>query len=134
MKPNKTSAMKQYIAHRHHSLWVGIISIILQILPMYVPAGCCFVFPVRSQFKGTAYTRELLSDSASPTQIFHLTLLWPHTFHALLSWLEEHTDFQGGRLVSAEEKLLIFLAICAQGFNWRMAAELFGHSTRMISL
>jgi hypothetical protein len=49
-------------------------------------------------------------------------------FLNLLNWLKGHTDLDDSNLVSAEEKLFMFLYIVAHGTKFRVIAELFQHS------
>jgi len=51
-------------------------------------------------------------------------------FLDLLNWLKGHTDLDDSNLVSAEEKLFMFLYIVAHGTKFRVIAELFQHCSR----
>src|SRR5438045_3336337 len=130
----RRAVLKRYLVYRHLSITNAAVRALSTTLPKYVPSGRRSIFLAGSQCKGAAYTPELLEDEANPHRIFNLTRLRHGTFHALVQWLQENTLLRGRRLVSIEEKVLIFLAICAQGMNWRMAAELFGHSLRTINV
>jgi hypothetical protein len=61
--------------------------------------------------RGRAWVASCFND---PVQLYCESRLRRSTFDALAEWLKAH-GLSGGSLVSAEEKLLIFLYICGQG-------------------
>jgi len=61
-------------------------------------------------------------------RIQDITRFPKEAFICLLDWLKGHTELEDSNLLSAEEKLLIFLFIVAHGAKFRAVAELFQHS------
>jgi hypothetical protein len=63
------------------------------------------------------------------------TRLWSTLFEELLEWLLVHTDLTETErsIISAAEKLIIFLIIVAYGLSFHVAEEIFQHSTATIS-
>ncbi|OXV10352.1 hypothetical protein Egran_01887 [Elaphomyces granulatus] len=61
-------------------------------------------------------------------RIKDMTRFPQEAFLDLLNWLKGHTDLDDSNLVSAEEKLFMFLYIVAHGTKFRVIAELFQHS------
>jgi hypothetical protein len=74
-----------------------------------------------------------LSTTVS-TRIFNATRLNHAQFTALLEWLHTNTSFADSKHVSAAEKLIIFLYICAHNTSFRGVQELVHHSISTIHL
>jgi len=85
----------------------------------------------RERLRGEVLTWQLRSKH--PARIFNLTRLRPEIFEDLLLWLVSNTALRDSEHLSAAERLLIFLFICAQGASMRLAAEVFQHSLATIS-
>jgi hypothetical protein len=79
--------------------------------------------------QGRQWVASCLSD---PTQLYVESRLRAPTFAKLARWLKAH-GVQGGRIVSVEEKLLVFLYVCGQGSGFRNAKYRSGHSIATIS-
>jgi len=83
---------------------------------------------VRTKFvhheRGRQFVDELLSDSRRLKDYTRLSKL---VFDQLLHWLKTKATppLQKGRLLSVEEKLVIFMNISAFGTRWRPVAEHF---------
>jgi hypothetical protein len=89
---------------------------------------------VRSQrtdiHRGATWTAQLLEEQEQ--RIKEMTRFSKEAFLDLLNWLRDHTGLDDSDQVSAQEKLLIFLFIVAQGAKFRAVAEMFKHSTDTI--
>jgi DDE superfamily endonuclease len=72
-----------------------------------------------------------LRHGAAP-RLIHTTRLNPEQFEALLDWLLANTKLEDSKHVSAAEKLIIFLYICAHDTSFRGVQELVHHSTSTI--
>ncbi|KAN0068257.1 hypothetical protein V8E54_009217, partial [Elaphomyces granulatus] len=85
---------------------------------------------VRSQrtdiHRGSTWTVQLLEGHEQ--RIKDMTRFPQDAFLDLLNWLKGHTNLDDSNLVSAEEKLFMFLYIVAHGTKFRVIAELFQHS------
>jgi len=62
--------------------------------------------------------------SGSPRRFFELFRIRIDTFNDLLAWLLENTDLRGGRFLTPEFKLMIFLWIIAYNEPQRNAAHM----------
>ena len=113
---------------------LALAHIILVVLDgVYIPRG------VRTQYleagRGEAWRRQLLERTEEAEQrLFNATRIRRRLFQQLLIWLQVEAGLKDGKLISAEQKLLIFLMIVAQGLTFRKVAEDFQHSTRSVSL
>jgi hypothetical protein len=72
--------------------------------------------------------------SGSPRRFFELFRIRIDTFNDLLAWLLENTDLRGGRFLTPEFKLMIFLWIIAYNEPQRNAAHMFCISQSTVSL
>ncbi|PVH90511.1 hypothetical protein DM02DRAFT_547656 [Periconia macrospinosa] len=71
-----------------------------------------------------------------PERLFNLTRLKIHVFEALLAWIIDRqiaSTSGDDRFVSLDQKLFIFLHICATGSSYRQVAEFLQHSTQTVS-
>ena len=60
-------------------------------------------------WRGTTWTTQLLYGHEA--RLLSVTRMKPGVFKKLLNWLQEHGDFKDTKLLSAAEKLVIFLMI-----------------------
>jgi hypothetical protein len=90
--------------------------------------GVRSVHPRKWQGMARAYE---LSD-LNPTECRNLLRMDQQSLKGLLQLVKTH-GLEDDRLVSAKEKLIIFLYICAQDATQRVAANYFQHSSRTIS-
>jgi hypothetical protein len=81
-------------------------------------------------FRGDQLADDLRNGAAP--RIFNATRLSQAQFEALLQWLISNTSFKDSKHVSAGEKLIIFLYICAHNASYRSIQELVHHSTSTI--
>jgi hypothetical protein len=79
--------------------------------------------------RGRQWVRSCLTD---PEQLYLESRLRERTFHALVRWLKAQ-GLSAGRIVSAEEKLLVFLHIVSRGSGYRNAKYRSGHALSKIS-
>jgi DDE superfamily endonuclease len=97
---------------------------------LYIPKGIRTMYT--DAHRGAHLTNQLLTGHAQ--RIFNMTRLKREVFLELLEWLCQNSKLKDSRCVSAAEKLIIFLYICAHGVKFRIAAEEVQHSTRTIHL
>lgn len=117
---------------RQQNLIQTVLCAVLQCIPttIYTPPGIRTMYT--DAFRGAELTDELLSGH--PGRIFDMTRLRREVFLELLNWLCQNTELKDSRHVSAAEKLVTFLFICAHAIKFRIAAETFQHSIRTIHL
>jgi len=70
----------------------------------------------------------LLLDEVHRRDFYEFTRMWPHTFDKLINWLRRRGKLVDSKLLSVEEKLLIFLHIVTKNASWRETALTFNHS------
>jgi hypothetical protein len=84
-----------------------------------------------SRIEGEAWTQSVLYGHEDRCfEAFRLPL---DAFIGLKQWLVSYRELQGSRLISIDQKLAIFLWICAYDMPYRGAAECFKHSLSTIS-
>jgi hypothetical protein len=81
-------------------------------------------------WRGTTWTTSLMNGH--PARLKNLTRMSLEVFEALLNWLVANTSLKDSKLLSASEKLLIFMLICCQNQSWRNTAEDVQHPTSTI--
>lgn len=94
-----------------------------------------------SEGRRTVYTNASRGDrltvelrGGAERRLINTTRLNPCQFEALLTWLLGNTKFGDSKHVSAAEKLIIFLYICAHDVSFRGMQELVHHSTSTIHM
>ena len=103
------------------------------IMPQQMPSTRCSMFPGN---RGKELVQELFDENTNPARLQSLTRVNLSTCKALSKWLKQNTslhDSNRSHQLNANEKIIIFLFICSHGATFRVARELFGHSTRTIS-
>lgn len=137
LNKHQRTAVRRYLTARHMVTQATIGAYVVTMSPRYVPSGLRTIYP--NGDRGATFTNQLLADDASPVRIYTITRMNPEAFKHLVDWLEKHTQLRGSRKdtpesITIHQKLLIFLYICAQGASFRLAGEMFSHSTRTISV
>jgi hypothetical protein len=79
--------------------------------------------------RGRQWVQSCLTN---PEQLYSESRLRERTFHALVRWLKAQ-GLLAGRIVSAEEKLLVFLHIVSRGGGYQNAKYPSGHALSKIS-
>ena len=65
-------------------------------------------------------------------RLVNMTRIRPEVFRKLLEWLQLYGDLKDTKLLSAAEKLLIFLIIFSNNSSYRLLSEVTQHSSATI--
>ena len=104
------------------------------IILTFVIAMGLFPGGVRTQhtntWRGTRWTAQLLYGHKQ--RLVNMTCIRPKVFRKLLKWLQLYGDLKDTKLLSAAEKLLIFLIIFSNNSSYRLLSEVTQHSSTTI--
>jgi len=96
-----------------------VLFLILAVAVQIRPVG------VRTQHtdirRGTSWMTQLLYGH--PQRLYNLTRMRPEVFRKLLEWLQINGGLKDTKLLSAAEKLLIFLLIFSNNQSYRLVCE-----------
>jgi hypothetical protein len=87
-------------------------------------------YPITDPLAGPTWVDDCLRD---PARLYVVSRLRASVFEDLSAWLRSNNLVKDGRSVTADEKLLTFLYICAHGVVLRAAGERCGRSISTIS-
>ena len=110
-----------------HAILIQHLHVIYDVLLLTLVIGV-FLRPrgVRTQYtdiwRGTQWTTQLLHGHEE--RLRNVTRMRPEVFKKLLNWIQEYGDLKDLKILSAVEKLLIFLFIFSSNASYRMAYEL----------
>ena len=65
-------------------------------------------------------------------RLINVTRMRPEVFRNLLDWLQLYGDLKDTKLLSAAEKLIIFLMIFSNNSSYRLLSEVTQHSSATI--
>jgi hypothetical protein len=118
-----------------YAILIQHLHVIYDVLLLTLVIGV-FLHPrgVRTQhtdiWRGTQWTTQLLHGHEE--RLGNVTRMRPEVFRKLLDWMQEYGDLKDSKLLSAVEKLLIFLFIFSSNASYRMACELTQHASSTI--
>src|SRR6266571_7657479 len=81
-------------------------------------------------WRGTRWTTQLLYGHEQ--RLVNITRMKPEVFRKLLDWLQLHGDLKDTKLLSAAEKLIIFLMIFSNNSSYRLLSEVTQYSSATI--
>jgi hypothetical protein len=81
-------------------------------------------------WRGTRWTTQFLYGHEA--RLLSVTRMKPEVFKKLLNLLQEHGDFKDTKLLSAAEKLVIFLMIFSNNTSYKLLSEIIQHSSATI--
>jgi hypothetical protein len=85
---------------------------------------------VSDMWRGTRWTTQLLYGHEA--RLLSVTRMKPEVFKKLLNWLQEHGGLKDTKLLSAAEKLVIFLMIFSNNTSYKLLSEITQHSSATI--
>lgn len=118
------------------SVAIGLAGVLASVAAVVALRNTQYIEPtgVRGRFgDGSRGQSWLDSCRRDPIQLYEETRLKPEAFKTLADTLRNRELVGDTRGASAEEKLLTFLYICAQGVSWRNTKYPCGHSLDTIS-
>ena len=81
-------------------------------------------------WRGTTWTTQLLYGH--PQRLYNLTRMRPDVFRKLLEWLQLYGGLRDTKLLSAAEKLLIFMLVFSNNQSYRLVCEETQHALSTI--